>query len=107
MVLSQDRLLLHWDLLGVSDASLHFGREIHRIRDGESSFAFIGVGDVVAQGEDALFHWNLQHQIDIMGHGHEHGESWSAKDGMVGSVKVCHKEVHVLSTEVAGGAKLD
>ena len=42
-----------------------------------------------------------------MGHGHELGESWSTKDGVVGGVKVYHKEVHVLSTEVVGGAKLD
>ena len=42
-----------------------------------------------------------------MGHDHELGESWSAKDGVVGGVKVYHKEVHVLSTEVVGGAKLD
>ena len=42
-----------------------------------------------------------------MGHGHELGESWSAKDGMVGGVEVYHEEVHILSTEVVGGAKLD
>ena len=42
-----------------------------------------------------------------MGHGHELGESWSAKDGVVGSVKVCHEEVHILSTEVVSSAKLD
>ena len=42
-----------------------------------------------------------------MGHDHELAESWSAKDGMVGGVEVCHKEVHVLSIELAGGAKLD
>ena len=42
-----------------------------------------------------------------MGHGHELGESWSVKDGVVGGVKVCHEEVHVLSMEVVGGAKLD
>ena len=42
-----------------------------------------------------------------MGHGHELGECWSTKDGVVGDVEVCHKEVHVLSTEVADGAKLD
>ena len=42
-----------------------------------------------------------------MGHGHELGESWSAKDGVVGGVEVCHKEIHVLSTEVVGAAKLD
>ena len=42
-----------------------------------------------------------------MGHGHELGESWSAKDGVVGGVKVFHEEVHVLSTEVVGGVKLD
>ena len=46
-LLSQDRLLLRWDLLGINDASLHSGREIHRISDGESfSFAVIGGGDV-------------------------------------------------------------
>jgi hypothetical protein len=27
------------------------------------------------QGEDVLLRWNLQHQIDIMGHDHELGES--------------------------------
>ena len=42
-----------------------------------------------------------------MGHGHELGESFSAKDGLVGGAEVCHEEVHVLSTEVVGGAKLD
>ena len=42
-----------------------------------------------------------------MWYSHELGESWSAKDGMVGGVKICHKEVHVLSTEVVVGAKLD
>ena len=41
-----------------------------------------------------------------MGLGHGLGESWSAKDGMVGGVDIYH-EVHVLSTEVVGGAKLD
>ena len=96
------------DLRRIGDVSLHFGREVHRFGDGESfSFAFVGGGDIGAQGEDALLRWNLQHQIDIMGHGHELGESWSAKDGVVGGVKVCHKEIHVLSTEVVGGAKLD
>ena len=59
------------------------------------------------QGKDALLCCNLQHQIDIMGHGHELGKSWSAKDGMVGGVEVCHKEIHVLSTELVGTAKLD
>ena len=49
----------------------------------------------------------VAHQIDIMWHGHELGESWSAKDGMVGGVEICHEEVHVLSTKVVGGAKLD
>jgi len=49
------------DLLSVGDASLHSGQEVHRFGDGESfSFAFVGSGDVGAQGEDALFHWNLQ-----------------------------------------------
>ena len=42
-----------------------------------------------------------------MRHGHELGESWSAKDGMVGGVKVYHKEIHILSMEVVGAAKLD
>ena len=42
-----------------------------------------------------------------MGHDHELDESWSAKDGVVGSVEVYHEEVHVLSMEVVGGAKLD
>ena len=42
-----------------------------------------------------------------MRHGQELGESWSAKDGVVGSVEIYHKEVHLLSTEVVGGAKLD
>ena len=59
------------------------------------------------QGEDTLLHWNLQHQIDIMGHDHELGESWSAKDGVVGGVKVDHHEVDVFSTEILNGAKLD
>ena len=26
---------------------------------------------------------------------------------MVGSVEICHEEVHILSTEMVGGAKLD
>ena len=42
-----------------------------------------------------------------MGHDHELGESWSAKDGMVGGVEVYHKEIHVLRMEVVGVAKLD
>ena len=42
-----------------------------------------------------------------MGHGHELGKSWLAKDGVVGNVEVYHKEIHVLSTEVVGAAKLD
>ena len=42
-----------------------------------------------------------------MGHGHELGERWLAKDGVVGGVEVYHKEVHVLSTKVVDGAKLD
>ena len=42
-----------------------------------------------------------------MGHGLKLGESWLAKDGVVGGVKVCLEEVHILSTEVVGGAKLD
>ena len=77
------------DLLRVGDASLHSGREVHRFGDGKPfSFAFVGGGDVGAQGEDTLLRWNLQHQIDIMGHVHELGESWSAKDGMVRRVEV-------------------
>ena len=96
------------DLLRIDDASLHSGQEVHRFGDGESfSFAFVGGGDVAVQGEDTLLRWNLQHQIDIMGHGHELGESWSAKDGVVGGVEVCHKEIHILSTEVVGAAKLN
>ena len=75
-LLSQDRLLLRWDLLGVGDASLQSSREIHRISDGESfSFAVICGGDVGTQGENALFHQDLQHQVDIMRHNHELGES--------------------------------
>ena len=42
-----------------------------------------------------------------MGYYHELGESWSAKDGVVGGVQIFHEEVHILSTEVVGGAKLD
>ena len=96
------------DLLRIGDASLHSGREVHRFGNGESfSFAFVGGGDVGAQGENALLRRDLQHHVDIMGHDHELGESWSAKDGVVGGVEVCHKEVHVLRTEVVGGAKLD
>ena len=46
-LLSWDRLLLRWDLLGVGDASLHSSQEIHHISDGKSfSFAVIGGGDV-------------------------------------------------------------
>ena len=91
------------DLLTIGNASLHSGREVHRFGDGESfSFTFVGGGDVGVQSEDALLCWNLQHQIDIMGDDNELGESWSAKDGMVGDVEVYHKEVHVLSTEVVG-----
>ena len=49
------------DLLRINDASLHSGREVHRFGDGESfSFAFVGGGDVGAQGEDARLYWNLQ-----------------------------------------------
>ena len=59
------------------------------------------------QGENTLLHRDLQHHVDIMGHGHELGESWSAKNGVVGGVKVYNEEVHVLSMEVVGGAKLD
>ena len=96
------------DLLGVGDASLHSGGEVHCFGNGESlSFTVIGGGDVGTQGENALLHRYLQHHVDIMGHGHELGESWSAKDGVVGGVEVYHKEVHVLSTEVVGDAKLD
>ena len=60
-LLSRDRLLLRWDLLGVGDAILHSGREIHRISNGESSFAVVGGGDVGTQGENALFCRDLQH----------------------------------------------
>ena len=75
-LLSWDRLLLHWNLLGVGDASLHSGREIHRISDGESfSFVVVDGGDVGMQGENALFRRDLQHQVDTMGHDHELGES--------------------------------
>ena len=96
------------DLLRIGDASLHSGWEVHRFGNGESfSFAFVGDGDVGAQGEDALLRWNLQFRIDIMGHVHELGERWSAKDGVVGGVEVCHKEIHVLGMEVVGAAKLD
>ena len=42
-----------------------------------------------------------------MGHDHELGKSWSAKDGVVGGVEVCHKEIHVFSTEVVNTTKLD
>ena len=42
-----------------------------------------------------------------MGHDHELGERWSAKDGMVGDVEVYRKEVHVLSMKVVGGSKQD
>ena len=42
-----------------------------------------------------------------MGHSHELGDSWLAEDGVVSGVEVCHEEVHVLSTEVVDGAKLD
>ena len=64
------------DLLRVDDASLHFGKEVHRFGDGKSfSFTLVGDGDVGAQGEDTLLHRDLQHHVDIMGHGHELGES--------------------------------
>ena len=50
------------DLRRIGDASLHSGRDVHRFDDDESfSFAFVGGGDVGAQGEDALLRWNLQH----------------------------------------------
>ena len=42
-----------------------------------------------------------------MRHDHELGESWLAKDGVVGGLKIYHEEVHVLSTEVVDGAKLN
>ena len=45
--------------------------------------------------------------MDIMGHDHELGESWSAQDGVVGGVEVCYKEIHILSTKLVGAAKLD
>lgn len=54
-----------------------------------------------------MLYWDLQHHVDIMGHDHELCESWSSKDGMVSGVEVYHEEVHILSTEVVGGAKLD
>ena len=64
------------DLLGVGDASLHSGQEIHRISDGESfSFIVVGGGDVGTQGENALFHRDLQYQVDIVWHDHELGKS--------------------------------
>ena len=58
------------DLLRVGDSILHSGREVHHFGDGKSfSFAFVGGGDIGTQGEEALLCWNLQHQINIMGHG--------------------------------------
>jgi len=75
-LLGRDCLLLHWQLLGVGDASLHSGGEVHCFGNGESlSFTVIGGGDVGTQGENALLRRELQHQIDIMGHSHELGES--------------------------------
>ena len=71
------------------------------------SFAVVVGGDIGTQGENALFRWDLQHLVNIMGHGHELGESWLAKDGVVSGVEVCHEQVNVLCTEVVGGAKLD
>ena len=41
------------------------------------------------------------------GDNHELGESWSAKDDVVGGIEVCLKEIHVLGTKVVGAAKLD
>jgi hypothetical protein len=38
-------------------------------------------------------------------HGHELGESWSAKDGMVRCVEVSDEEVDVVGAEVLGGAE--
>jgi len=46
-LLSWDHLLLHWDLLGIGDGTLHSSREIHCISDVKSfSFVAIGGGDV-------------------------------------------------------------
>ena len=58
------------------------------------------------QGKDALLCCNLQHQIDIMGHGHELGKSWSAKDGMVRRVEISDEEVDIINAKMPGGAEL-
>ena len=58
------------------------------------------------QGEDPLLHRHLQHQLRVVRHGHELGESWSREDGVVHCVEVSIQEVDVVDVEVLGGAEL-
>ena len=58
------------------------------------------------QGEDPLLRRHLQHQVRVVRHGHELGESWLAEDGAVRCVEVGDQEVDVVNAEVIGGAEL-
>ena len=49
---------------------------------------------------------HLQHQIRVVRYGHEFGQSWPAKYGMVGGVEVGDVEVDVLDVVVASRAEL-
>jgi hypothetical protein len=44
--------------------------------------------------------WNFEYQVRVVGYRHELGDSWAAKDGMVGSLEVRNLELVVLGAVV-------
>jgi hypothetical protein len=47
--------------------------------------------------------WYFEYQVHVVGYCHELGDSWSAEDGMVGSLKVRNLELDVLGAVILPG----
>ena len=69
-------------------------------------FVGIGDGEVGLQSQNSCRRRHLQYQIGIVQYGHELGQSWPTKYGVVGGVEVGDVEVDVLDTKVASRVEL-
>ena len=108
------RRLQRWDLhvvgrhcLGIGDHASHLDGEVGSFGEGETlCLTGVGDGEVGLQGQDSSRRRHLHHQICVVRYGHELGQSWPTKYGVVGGVEVGDVEVDMLDAVVACHAEL-
>lgn len=62
--------------------------------------------DVSTEGKSPLLSQHLEHQVPLVGYGHEFGNAWSAEDGVVDPLEIHDDPVDLVDAEMLWGAEL-